>query len=459
MNESTIAALATPPGTGGISIVRMSGPQAISIASRLFRHRSGQQSEFQSHRLYYGHLADPLNGNPIDEVLLAVMRSPRTYTREDVVEIHSHGSPAAVQAILQAVLQSGAVQAEPGEFTRRAFLNGRIDLTQAEAVMDLIHARSEQALSFFAAQMNGSLRKEIERLRDDCVAFLAHIEARIDFPDDMEEDLDLSRIGSGVRDRIAVPVRMLVQSFAAGCLMRDGLNVAIVGRPNVGKSSLMNRLMCRERAIVTPYPGTTRDAIEGRIELDGLAVTLWDTAGLRRTDEPIEAIGIEKTVECAANSNLLLFVMEAQEAFTADDRAILADLKAHPMIYVLNKVDLVQPPVAHDSPPDWPSHPAVLVSALSGLGLAELTATIRRSIGWDSQPATSRMVINLRQKALLESCLQAVLGASDQCMDDGPAELVSVHLKEALANLDAILGTRVPPDVLEHIFGRFCIGK
>jgi tRNA modification GTPase len=460
MSETTIAALASPPGTGGISIVRMSGPQATAIATRLFRRSSGESlSAFQSHRLYYGHIADPDDGRIIDEVLLAVMKSPRTYTREDVVEIHSHGSPAAVQVILKSVLKNGAILAEPGEFTRRAFLNGRIDLTQAEAVMDLIHARSEQALSQFAVQLNGVLRTEVERLREGILSSLVRIEAEIEFPEDIEESIDLKDICEQLRRRIGEGIRLLLASFETGRLMRDGFSVAIVGRPNVGKSSLMNRLLCQERAIVTPFPGTTRDAIEGCIQLDGLPLTLWDTAGLRETDEPVEAIGVRKALERAEASDTLLFVMEAGRAFAEGDLAILNEIKDMSMIFVLNKIDLVQDPVETKPPPGWPVQPVIAISALSGQGLAELKAAIRLSARWDSLSGASHLVVNLRQKQLLESCLQSVYAAADCIANGETAELVTVHLRDGLSQLDAVLGVGVRTDVIGDIFGTFCIGK
>jgi tRNA modification GTPase len=460
MIESTIAALASPPGTGGISIVRMSGPQAIPIASRLFRRGSGGRlPAVESHRLYYGHITDPDDGRIIDEVLLAVMCSPRSYTREDVVEIQSHGSPVAVRAILKAILRGGAVLAEPGEFTRRAFLNGRIDLTQAEAVMDLILARSEQALSRFATQLDGALRAEVERLRGECLSCLARIEADIEFPEDIDEDLDLHGIGNRLRHQTAEEIRQLTASYEAGRLARDGLSVAIVGRPNVGKSSLMNRLLCQDRAIVTPFPGTTRDAVEGFVQLDGLPVTLWDTAGLRKTDDAVEAIGVHKTLERVATSDILLFVMEANRPFGDDDQEILDGTKARSTIFVLNKVDLVKGRFEACAPPGWPQQPVVAISALNGQGLAELKAAIRHASRWESTFSASPLLVNLRQKQLLDSCLRSVQAASDCIAGGGTAELVAAHLKEGLSRFDEVLGIGAGTDVLEDVFGRFCIGK
>ncbi len=387
------------------------------------------------------------------------MRGPRSYTREDVVEIQSHGSPAAVQAILKLVLESGAVPAEPGEFTRRAFLNGRIDLTQAEAVMDLVNARSGQVLSRFAIQLGGALRTEVEQLRGECLSHLARIEADIEFPEDIDESLDLHCIGDRLRNDTAEKIRQLTASYDAGRLARDGLSVAIVGRPNVGKSSLMNRLLCQDRAIVTPLPGTTRDAIEGFVQLDGLPITLWDTAGLRKTGDFVEAIGIQKTLERVASSDILLFVMEAHRPFGDDDREIFNDIKARPTIFVLNKVDLVKDHVEGSPPSGWPPQPVVAISALNGQGLAELKTAIRHSACWDLVFSASPLVVNLRQKRLLESCLQSVQAAADCIAEGGTAELVAAHLKSGLSRLDDVIGIGADTDVLAEVFGRFCIGK
>ncbi len=258
---STIAAIATPAGSGGISIIRVSGPHAVPIAAALFQHCTGGPGNrpagpaFESHRLYYGHMVDPASGRTLDEVLLSVMRAPKSYTREDVVEINAHGGPVAVRSILEAVLRQGARLAEPGEFTRRAFLNGRIDLTQAEAVADLINARSERSLSSAAAQLEGGLRQAVQTIRTFCLDLLVRLEAGIDFPEDVGDLIDTRETVGGLQEQVITPLKQLIRNHVQGRVIHEGLKVAIVGRPNVGKSSLMNRLLARERAIVTPYPG------------------------------------------------------------------------------------------------------------------------------------------------------------------------------------------------------------
>ncbi|MGE5255388.1 MAG: tRNA uridine-5-carboxymethylaminomethyl(34) synthesis GTPase MnmE [Hyphomicrobiales bacterium] len=465
--NATIAAIASPAGTGGISIIKISGPQAVAIASILFRSGSAEAthgasgSGFQSHHLNYGHIIDPANGRTIDEVLLSVMKAPQTYTREDIVEINSHGSPAAVRAILELVLQSGARLAEPGEFTRRAFLNGRIDLTQVEAVCDLINARSARALEISAAQMEGALRQEILSVRACCVELLIRIEAAIDFPEDMDEAVDGPALRRELRIGVIEPVRRLIRMYVDGRAIRDGLSVAIVGRANVGKSSLMNRLLGRERTIVTPIPGTTRDAVEDILVIQGVPVSLWDTAGLQEPGGPVECIGMQKTQERAEQADLILFVMEAQQPLSEQDFRIFERIRSKAVVLVFNKIDLLAgAPVVPELPPDWPRDHGVEISALKGIGMEELrTAIIQSAWRGNALDGAGKIMPNLRQKKILERCVEASEAAVN-CLDNGGAhELVAIHLKENVDLLDEILGSRIKTDILESIFSRFCIGK
>jgi len=465
--NATIAAIASPAGTGGISIIKISGPQAISIASILFRSGSAAAahaasgSGFQSHHLNYGYIVDPASSQTVDEVLLSVMKAPQTYTREDVVEINSHGSPAAVQAILELVLRNGARLAEPGEFTRRAFLNGRIDLTQVEAVSDLINARSARALEISAAQMKGALRHEILSVRSRCVELLARVEAAIDFPEDVDETLDGQALRRELRMGVIEPVRRLLRMYVDGRVIREGLTVAIVGRANVGKSSLMNRLLGRERTIVTPIPGTTRDAVEDVLVIQGVPVSLWDTAGLQVPGNPIESIGMQKTLERAEQADLILFVMEVHKPLSEDDFRIFNRIRSKPVVLVFNKIDLIAgAPVEPKLPADWPHDRRVAISALNGLGLEELRTMITQSAwGESALDGAGKIMPNLRQKKILERCVEAS-EAAVSCLDNGGAhELVAIHLKENVDLLDEILGSRVKTDILESIFSRFCIGK
>jgi tRNA modification GTPase len=468
MDDSTIAAIASPAGRGGISIIKISGPSAVTIASAIFRPASTEPADvgvapaFDSHRLCYGHIADAETGRILDEVLLSVMRAPRTYTREDVVEINSHGSPIALRAILELILRQGARLAEPGEFTRRAFLNGRIDLTQAEAVIDLINARTHRVLEISAAQLGGALRKDIEAYRCLCFDLLARIEAGIDFPEEVDDIIDGQAMGCEFRRKVVAPMQQLIRNYVAGRVIREGAAVAIVGRPNVGKSSLMNQLLSRERAIVTPYPGTTRDVIEDTLNLQGLAISLWDTAGLHdASGDPVEAIGMLKTEEHLKSADVVLFVLEAHQALCPDDWCIFEKIRSRSLVFVLNKIDLLNGArVMIELPDYWPKSPCVAVSALSGQGLERLREVIAQAIREGSTAeADSAMIPNLRQKAILERCVEAAEASATSLENGIPSELVSIHLNETVNALDEILGTRVKPDILETIFGRFCIGK
>lgn len=467
MDDSTIAAIATPAGSGGISIIKISGSRAIPIASALFHGSSptirnaAQPVDFQSHRLYHGHIIDPASGVSIDEVLLSVMRAPHSYTCEDVVEINSHGSPAAVQAILEIVLRTGARLAEPGEFTRRAFLNGRIDLTQAEAVIDLINARSARALEIFTAQLNGALRQEVLNLRSVCVELLSRIEAGIDFPEDVEENFDGPAMSRHVHEQVIEPIRRLIRLHADGRPIRDGLTVAIAGRPNVGKSSLMNRLLCKERSIVTQFPGTTRDAIEDILVIKGVPVSVWDTAGLQEPGDPVESIGIQKTWERCEQADLILFVLEAHKPLSEDDFRILSKIWSRPVVCVFNKIDLLEKTGREpELPPDWSHFRSVSVSALKGMGLDELRAAIIQSASSEHVlDGAGKIMPNLRQKAVLERCAEAAEEAAGCIEGGGTPEIVAIHFKEVVDFLDEVLGARVKTDILENIFSRFCIGK
>lgn len=467
MDASTIAAIATPAGAGGISIIKLSGAHALSIASRLFQGRTTHpgvrtaEDKFQSHRLYYGHIVDPTSGRTLDEVLLSVMMAPRSYTCEDVVEINSHGSPAAVQAILELVLRNGARLAEPGEFTRRAFLNGRIDLTQVEAVIDLINARSARALEISSSQLDGALSREIHTIRATCLDVLARIEAEIDFPEDLDEIVNGETIGRKLREEVIGSIRGFLDLYAAGRVIRDGLTIAIVGRPNVGKSSLMNRLLCRERAIVTPFPGTTRDAIEDILVISGVPVSVWDTAGLQETVDPVESIGIQKTWERIGQADLILFVIEAHKPLSDEDFRIFLKIRERSVLCVLNKIDLLEESwVESELPADWLPIRRIGVSALKGSGVEILRAAIIES-AWSDVGAkgADKIMPNLRQKIALEHCAEAAEAAAG-CLENGSSpEIAAIDLKEALGFLDEVLGVHVKEDILETIFSRFCIGK
>ncbi|MBT8367514.1 MAG: tRNA uridine-5-carboxymethylaminomethyl(34) synthesis GTPase MnmE [Deltaproteobacteria bacterium] len=475
MGISTIAAIATPGGRGGIGIVKLSGPKAVLIATKLFFPAeleptaiSGQARKpgntsctgFQSHRLYYGHIIDPENYQMVDEVLLSVMKAPRSYTREDVVEINAHGGPVALNAILKLTLGQGARLAEPGEFTQRAFLNGRIDLTQAEAVIDIISAKSDKALQMAASLVKGELRARVERIREYLIEFLTLMEAAIDFPEDIDEIIDTKNYIRKIKKHANKPLRDLIRQYVDGNVLRDGLKVAVVGRPNVGKSSLLNQLVRRERAIVTDVPGTTRDVIDETLNIDGYPVVLSDTAGLHKTDDPIETIGIEKTNENVRKADLVLFMVEANCSLTAEDYAIFNQLQSKPVIVVINKIDLVNGNNSVELPAFWSKNDWVRISALYNRGIDQLKEQIiETAFGDEPIDVEAAIIPNLRQKLLLEDTLGSTEIICRELDNDTPVELIAIHLKEAIDSLGRIVGATAGVDVLDQIFSRFCIGK
>jgi len=475
MDHSTIAAIATPSGSGGIGIIKISGPAAISIAGALFRHRkSGAGTDsatpakssapnngfFQSHRLYYGHIVDPDSGTILDEVLLSVMKAPQSYTREHVVEINSHGGRIVLQAILSQVLKQGARLAAPGEFTQRAFLNGRIDLTQAEAVIDIINAQTEKSLQIATAQIDGQLRKKVEAVREALVAFLAQTEAAIDFPEAVEDMVDPESVVVDIQQNIIYPLEGLIQRYIDSRVLREGLNVAVVGKPNVGKSSLMNQLIQKDRAIVTAIPGTTRDIIEEALTIQGVPVILSDTAGLHETDDPVEIIGIEKTIAHVNGADVVLFLAEANQPLTDEDDRIYDKVRSKPVIIALNKIDLVRHPPPAVIPDTWTGSPHVYISALYGQGIDHLKDMIVKTARGDHPVDLGETLVpSLRHRIALEKSLAAAHAILKQFNDGNAAELIAIHIQEASDALGEILGTNVKIDVLDQIFSRFCIGK
>jgi tRNA modification GTPase len=475
MENSTIAAIATSGGRGGIGIIKLSGSKARAIASAIFSPPGGEQPRrpgrsrcihvgsengFESHRLYYGHIYDPENGRVLDEVLLSVMKAPRSYTREDVVEINAHGGQIAVNAILELVLRCGARLAEPGEFTKRAFLNGRIDLTQAEAVIDIINARTAKSLSMAAGQATGNLKRQVELIRAYLIELLTRTEAGIDFPEDVEEIVDPKTAVAGIRAEVIQPLQSLIQQHIEGNVLREGLKVAVVGRPNVGKSSLLNCLVQKERAIVTALPGTTRDTIEESLNIKGYPVVLVDTAGLHATSDPIETIGIEKALESIRRADLILFVVEANCALAGEDHKIFEQVKSKPIIVVINKIDLVNEANCFAISDEWGSIGCVRISALYDRGIDFLKERIvETAFGKNPIDIDEKVIPNLRQKVLLADSLKAA-EAIEQLLTNGhPVELVAIHLQDAIESLGQILGISVKVDVLDQIFSRFCIGK
>jgi tRNA modification GTPase len=467
MDNSTIAAIATPGGRGGIGIIKISGPEAISIIKAIFHPCYADHNithfgnnGFQSHKLNYGRIVDPHTLKVLDEVLVSVMRAPRTYTKEDVVEINAHGGSVAMQIILKLVLQQGARLAVPGEFTKRAFLNGRIDLTQAEAVIDIVNARTENSLKIATSQIEGRLRKKIESIRQDLIQLLTHAEAAIDFPDEVDDSFNGRKIIDDVQNNVIHPLEKLVRDYLDAHVLRDGLSVAVVGKPNVGKSSLLNRLLQKDRAIVTDIPGTTRDVIEDTINIHGIPVILSDTAGMHETDDPIENIGIEKTIAHVNGSDLVLFLVEADQPLADEDYYIFDRVKVKPLIIAVNKIDLVPDEKEIDLPDNWSEYDMVFISALYGQGIESLKKMIVQSSAGDNPIDLDDMIVpNLRHKIALERGLSAALDIVAELRKEATIDLIAINLKEAIDALEEILGMNAKVDILDQIFNQFCIGK
>lgn len=452
--EDTIAAISTPPGEGGIGIVRISGADSTAIAGRIFVSSTGRDVARERRRVFYGEIRD--GATVVDEVLVHVMRAPHSYTCEDVVEINCHGGAGPLNAVLDLVLREGARLAGPGEFTKRAFLNGRIDLVQAEAVIDRIRAQTRASLQAASAAASGALSKALGELSETLREVKAYIEAAVDFPDQDVPELitpELRGKVEGAADRM----RALLATADAGRLFREGASVAIVGRPNVGKSSLFNALLRDARAIVTRQPGTTRDLIEEVITIEGIPVRLSDMAGLRDTEDEVEKIGVEVARQALSQAAVVLFVLDAVEGITPDDRALADEVDAFdaPVLPVLNKTDIAEQdlPATAERFSD-----AVPVSALTGAGLEELEARLAALLKGDARVAPDQgMVTRLHQKDSLRRALDGL----EQLLDhfDASPEFLSMDLDESLRALGEITGETTPDDLLEQIFSSFCIGK
>ncbi len=454
----TVAAISTSLGTGAIGIVRMTGPDSIAICDRLFRGRRGNLAEAASHTLHYGAIAEPESGELVDEVLVSVMRAPATYTREDVVEINCHGGPVAQQRVMSLLLAQGAGLATPGEFTRRAFLNGRIDLVQAESVAQIVSAKTEAGLRVAMSQLAGGLSREIGSLRDDILGVLASIEAGLDFSDEDIEGMDRQATGGSLTG-IAGRLQELIESAFVGRVLCEGVRTAIVGKPNVGKSSLLNALLMRDRAIVTEIPGTTRDTIEEIINIDGIPLQLIDTAGLRPAGNEVERIGVERSRRAISEADLVLCLFDGSEPEDDHDRALLTSVPMDRTILVINKADLFRGRQPRFNRGLLPAEP-VVISAMTRHGLSQLRERISGLVlGGALPPLEGPMVTHERHKQLLEQSLSA-LGRARQGLRVGLGEeLVAEELHGALTALGGITGDEVVEDLLDRIFQEFCIGK
>lgn len=454
----TIAAIATAPGEAAIGVIRVSGPAALAIAARLFHPAAPRSLEaLPSHTVHLGQIRDPETGQPVDQVLLTLFRAPRSYTGEDVVEISAHGGPVPLRRILALCLAQGARLAEPGEFTCRAFLHGKLDLAQAEAVMDVVSARTERGLDVALGQLEGRLSALVRAARDAVLPLVAHLEATLDFPEEVPE-MPRAAVAERIADARA-SVERLLAGAQAGRLYREGARVVIVGRPNVGKSSLLNALLREERAIVTAIPGTTRDVIEEGANIHGVPLRAIDTAGIRQTDDPIEAIGVQRTLDQFAAADLVLAVFDASQALEEDDRRLLERVRGRRVLLVANKCDLPRRADLTLLTESLPGVPLVCVSAREGTGLPALEEQVAEMLlgGWRGQEAP--LVASARHQAALTAA-RAALQQAAATLDAGlPLELATTDLRAALDALGQVTGESVSDALLADIFGRFCIGK
>ncbi|MBE7045504.1 MAG: tRNA uridine-5-carboxymethylaminomethyl(34) synthesis GTPase MnmE [Ruminococcaceae bacterium] len=452
MQEKTIAALATPPGVGGIAVIRLSGAKAIEIADTVFWGKT-RLCDAPTHTVHYGFIKNKA-GEKVDEVLATVMRAPRTFTREDVVEISTHGGIRVSQAVMQELLRAGAFPAEPGEFTKRAFLNGRIDLSQAEAVIDIINSRTELAGKNALSQAEGSLFREIEALRNQLVSLAASMQVSIDYPDEDLEDMSTDEMLQTVC-RIHSAVEALLSTANSGRIISEGIRTAIVGRPNVGKSSLLNRLSRTDRAIVTDIAGTTRDVIEETVDLDGVLLRLADTAGIRETEDTVEKIGVERSLESMQNADLILVVLDATKPLSQEDFSLLNTTKGMTRILILNKTDS-----APSSLSDWEGEPVFPISAKTGNGISALSAEIRTRFGLGEIAQSNGLILtNLRHTAALLRAKEALKRMISAFENGIPQDLATIDLNLAIDALGEISGASVSEDIVSAIFHQFCVGK
>ena len=456
----TIAAISTAPGEGAIGIVRISGDLAISIASSIYQCGTKQLEEQKTHTIHYGHIVDPKSGEVYDEVMVSVLRAPKTFTREDIVEINCHGGIVAINRVLQLVLRMGARLAEPGEFTKRAFLNGRIDLSQAEAVMDLIRAKTDKSMQLAMRQLDGQLSHLIQNLRQEILNTLAQVEVNIDYPeyDDVEEmTLQLLREKT---QQVLQGIRALLNTASQGKILRDGLKTAIVGRPNVGKSSLLNVLLREEKAIVTDIAGTTRDTIEEYVNVRGVPLQLIDTAGIRETDDVVEKIGVERSRKALKEADFVLLLLNQSETLQEEDIRLLETTKGMKRIILFNKTDLPSKLLKEDIAPYANEEEIVTTSMLNKEGIDQLEEKIA---GYFFQGQMNERdatyLSNTRHIALLEKAEQALVEVQNGIEMEMPVDLIQIDFTRAWDLLGEITGDSVQDELLTQLFSQFCLGK
>ena len=457
--DDTIAGISTAPGEGAIGIVRLSGKDSIEIADRIFRSKNGRLiREMKTYTMMYGYIVDPKCQETVDEVIVSLMRAPGTYTREDIVEINCHGGMMAVRRILSLALENGARIAEAGEFTKRAFINGRIDLSQAEAVMDLIRSKTDAGMKVALFQTQGKLSARVKQQMEKLIKILSHIGAAVDFPEEDVEDVvipDILKISREINQEI----KQMLEGADAGKIIREGLSVIIVGKPNVGKSSLLNSLIEENRAIVTDIPGTTRDTIEEYINIQGIPVRLVDTAGIRNSQDQVERIGIKKSIEYIEKADLIIFIMDSSRPLDDEDRDIAERIKGKKVIVVMNKSDLPGMIDAEESLKLAGNAQVIHTSINENYGIEDLKASIAKSVYKGELKLGDVYVTNIRHKELLRKAEESIKSGIETLDKGYPIDFASIDFKAAYISLGEITGDTVEEDIIDRIFKDFCVGK
>jgi tRNA modification GTPase len=456
----TIAAISTAVGEAGIGIVRLSGKDAIKIANNIFRGINNKTLlDAENRKMVYGHIIDNRNDEIIDEVLIVSMKEPHTYTRENVVEIYCHGGIIPVRKILELLLYNGARLAEPGEFTKRAFLNGRLDLSQAEAVIDIIKAKTDKSFQVSMDQLEGGLSKKVEVIRDTVLSMLAHVEVTIDFPEDDIEEVTYEELEENA-NRVISEIKKLLSTADRGKILRDGINTVILGKPNVGKSSLMNALLRENRAIVTDIPGTTRDIIEEHLNIDGIPLRIIDTAGIRETEDLVERIGVDRAKETIESADLIIAVFDISTDLTEEDYNIIDLIKGRKTLVLLNKTDLPKKYSEDRLRELLEGVDIISASVINEVGLDVLEDSIKEMFySGEIELDSSVVVTNLRHKNQLEKALVNMESALNDIRAQVPLDCIEVDLRDCWENLGEILGETIGEDILDKIFAEFCIGK
>ncbi len=463
MTSDTIAAISTPPGNGGIGIIRISGPDSLDILSKIFgRSKKGVENcqDLQSHRVYHGYLFGSDNAHIIDEVLVIPMLAPSSYTTEDVVEIQAHSGNIVMRSILNQVIYHGARIADPGEFTKRAFLNNRIDLTQAEAVADIINAKSIKSLKVASSQNTGTLKKNINKLKADLLELLTLLETAIDFPDDIDNPFSKNQ-GIKTIQKVLNECKRYIQLYDDACFIRNGIKLAICGAPNVGKSSLMNQLLEDEKSIVTSIPGTTRDPIQESFNMDGIPFIISDTAGIHSTNDLVEIIGIKKAKEHIADADLVLYMKEINQNISEKELSLAAP-KDKKIIFIVNKIDLAENQdslSAPDMPEPYKNIPIIKISAIKNQGIDELKKMIISIATKDLDINLNTVIPNLRHKQVLKEAVYNLKAAEDGILRGQNEETLAFDIKNTINALGKITGETAEIDILDNIFASFCIGK